>query len=66
MQELKLDQLSEISGGEGFWKGYFTGKVVDYVAEGTIHPSAHSKKIARRAYGSKWKSGDRLAKNFRK
>lgn len=66
MKELNETQLSEINGGKGFWKGYFASKAIDYVVEGTIHPSAHSIEIARRAYGSKWKSGETLAAKFRK
>lgn len=59
MKELNNTQLSKINGGKskggGFLGGYLGGKLLDYIIEGTLNPSEHSKSIAKRAYGSKWK-----------
>ena len=58
MNNLNLKELENINGG-GFLKDYALGKALDYLIDNTLNPSDHSKEIARRAYGSKWKMGNR-------
>lgn len=62
MKELKVNELLEVNGGKGFWKGYIAGKVVDYIIDGTLNPSQRSLELNKRVYGSKWKLGDRYNK----
>ncbi|EDT22233.1 hypothetical protein [Clostridium perfringens] len=61
MNNLNLKELENINGGGvfSFFKDYALGKALDYVIDNTLNPSEHSKEIARRAYGSKWKMGNR-------
>jgi len=39
-----------------------SGKVVDYIIDGTLNPSQSSLEFNKRVYGSKWKLGDRYNK----